>query len=349
MSIYIISNRAIIKDKGTERFNPNGQEKASHNFRIAEYDADLKDYTIFPDRSAVDYSDVATGQTKKQSDALTGTGRLFFDLFKQLSSSKQRADVLVFIHGFNYDLNANLEHIEQLKKAYLDRTNCTIEHLVYVSWPSLGRMWKYTDDQPDAIDTGAILGRAFRKVHQFYVDMFDSGNHEPCRQRIHLAAHSMGNQVMHHFAAQLGETPFPLFNEILLLNADCDYDLFEPGKAFTHLHKLCERVHIYINQEDDALLVSQGTKNKKQRMGRKGPSNLHDLPANVIIMDTTGAGQRRDDIALRERVGDHWGYLERKPVRDDIIQVLAGTDEDDIPRRKVWDANPRYFYLPNGK
>ncbi|OZG75387.1 hypothetical protein BTA51_03135 [Hahella sp. CCB-MM4] len=342
MSIYIISNRSVQLKNKKERFNSNGKEKASPTFRVAEYFPDRKDYEIFPDRAASDYSDLAAN--KKNAD-LTGTGKLFFELFKQLSSTTQRSDVLVFIHGFNYDLEANLEHIEQLKKKYLDRASCTVDHLVYVSWPSLGRLWKYTDDQPDAIDTGAILGRAFRKVHQFYADMFDSGDHDPCRQRIHLAAHSMGNQVLHHFAAQLGETPYPLFSEILLLNADCDHDLFEPGKAFSHLHKLCERVHIYINQEDDALLVSQGTKNKKQRMGRKGPTNINHLAPNVLIMDTTGAGQR-DDVALKERIGDHWGYLERKPVREDIIQVLAGIDEDDIPKRKVWDANPKYFYLP---
>ena len=91
MSVFIISNRKVVKDKttGKEIFSNDGSEQALPDFRIAECNpitANSKvTYTIIPDTENPDYNkifQVISGQLKESS--LCGTELMFFRLYESM-------------------------------------------------------------------------------------------------------------------------------------------------------------------------------------------------------------------------------------------------------------------------
>lgn len=167
MAIFIISNREIRKARnGKSRFReqPKEGQKASHDFRVAEYYSEDNSYEIIGDLNDDDYEGIAKSKNKK----LKGTAYMFNKLYQQnLSKDDEKSgDVLFFIHGFQYAFRDNLKHIKILEELYLNKES-NVKHLVYVSWPSRGRILKYKDDQKDARETGKVLGRLFEKLRFF--------------------------------------------------------------------------------------------------------------------------------------------------------------------------------------
>lgn len=345
MSIYIITNRSV----SGSRIN-DVDERARPTFRVAKCNVDKENkkvnYSLIPDSYAPGYQEIVNATKSGQDTQLQGTARMFFDLYNNMISSKEESsDTLFFIHGFNYTFKSTLEHIYELYELYIKPKDSPIEHLVYVSWPTVGNLFlTYWNDQEDAEETGRVLSRLFSKLFGFYIDAFEKGGLERCKHKIHLAAHSMGNQVLKHMLVGIPETKlFPLFKEVLLLNADVEYDVFEPGKSFSKLGEVSERVHLYIHNSDDALRISRSTKNFKQRLGFKGPKERDILDSSTFIMDTTYGEKPRNK---KEKWIDHWGYLNRPDVVEDVKYVLSGMDEDDVPIRKKWDESSLYFYFP---
>ncbi|MEM6523256.1 MAG: alpha/beta hydrolase [Bacteroidota bacterium] len=344
MSIYIVTNRSI-----SEPYINDVNERAMPTFRVAKCEIDEENkkvkYGLVPDNYAAGYQEIASAAKSKDDAHLNGTAKMFFDLYNQMVKSKEPCDTLFFIHGFNYTFKSTLEHIYELHELYIKPKNSPIEHLIYVSWPTVGNLFlTYWNDQEDAEETGRVLSRLFSKLFGFFIDAFEKAELERCKHKIHLAAHSMGNQVLKHMLAGIPDSKlFPLFKEVLLLNADVEYDVFEPGQPFTKLGDISERVHMYIHNSDDALRISRTTKNFKKRLGFNGPKNRDILDASTFIMDTTYGEKPKNK---KEKWIDHWGYLNRPDVVKDIKYVLTGMDEDDIPVREKWDESSLYFYFP---
>lgn len=343
MAIFIISNREITKNRsGKLRFKDarSGKQKASHDFRIAEYNLKENDYVIKGDLSDDDYEGVANSKSTR----LTGTAYMFNKLYKSnLEGCVDAGDVLFFIHGYNYKFRDNLNHIKRLNELYLsDKSG--VKHLVYVSWPSRGRILKYKDDQLDARETGIVLGRLFEKLRRFFIDTFGAyEQHDPCNKKIHLAAHSMGCQVLYNMLSTLSQRQkFSVFSEVLLFNADARYDGFEPDQPFTVLQEIGERTTIYINQSDDALWISDKTKDNSKRLGRSGPKNTKILNEETFIVDTTKV---KGKASKREKFIDHWGYINRQAVIDDVTDVLLGKINSQISKRTRHEDKRNYFLL----
>lgn len=347
MSIYLISNRKVIKNE----FSNKGKERARRDFRVAicqiPKGSSKAKYKILDDYDLDGYIEVAEalkGQSKVNLDNLKGTAYMFADLYYQMLKVKDKqSDCLFFIHGFANKLEDNLEHIKKLHDIYIKPKDSGIDHLIYVAWPSIGhKVGTYWNDQNDAEETGRVLGGLFSKLFGFFVDMFEISGMDRCINLIHLAAHSMGNTVLDYMLQNIPEHKlFNLFGETLLLNSDVPYDIFENNGSFTKLEALSSRTHIYISQSDEVLSVlSRYTKNFKRRLGHKGPRDLSKLTSEIFVVDTTNAGKAS---TFREKTLDHWGYIERIKVINDIKQVLAGKDE--IPERKESRKGKNYFVL----
>jgi esterase/lipase superfamily enzyme len=135
---------------------------------------------------------------------------------------------------------------------------------------------------------------------------------------------------------------FPLFAEILLLHSDVENTVFNPGQPFTKLEKISKRTHMYIHYSDDALWISRVTKNWKKRLGRRGPQNIDSLNEETFIVDVSEVKSAK---SLRERIVDHWGYIETQEEIVDIIEVLKGAPEDKIKGRRIKEGTSNYFYL----
>lgn len=357
MGIFIISNRHITTVKGKEQFSNDSKQNALPTFRVAEckVSADNKKitYDIIKDIEDPDYNKIYTAlNDKTKIKELGGTEYMFYDLYKTMSNdTKPNSDVLFFIHGFATSHEDELQHILKLKELYID-SDSPIENLIYLSWPtSNSYALTYWSDKEDSIVTGQTLARIYVKMNKFFYTMFKKYEQDNCKQKIHIMAHSMGNQVLKQMMGNLNEKYIvPFIGEIILAHADVSSNSFENEQPLTKLHKLGQRTHIYIHKSDDALTISTTTKNFSKRLGKAGPSNVKELSQSTFIVDVTGVKydkRKRTGFlsGLKDNLIDHWGYMTSTQQVNDIIAILKGEDERRVKNRMRHDIYTNYFYL----
>lgn len=370
MSVFILSNRKIIRHKGEKEDSFSNDEYSIPNFRIAKCDFDnykeptseekkkkdynnrnILNYTLFSEPEKQGYQnvlDVLLSEKGIKKSNLTvnnlgGTQQLFYELYKNMSSTKERSDVLIFIHGYAYDFDDELKAIIDLKKIFIDNPESPIEHILFVSWPASSSLlpMTYFDDKASSINSGTSLLRLFYFYTQFLKEIFSNRDLAPCNQRIHMMAHSMGNRVLQSMLYSLKkENILRVIDQVLLLNADVTYKVFEDSEdSFNKLPLLANRVSIYLNKKDTILGISQFTKNiLTPRLGKNGPSNIEKFKDIVSIIDCTFI---ENDLknTLKFEIGNHWGYLSSSQVQNDIFQNLYGIDRNLITNRSKNNEN----------
>ncbi|MCD9616751.1 alpha/beta hydrolase [Chryseobacterium gleum] len=370
MAVYILSNRKIVRHKGEKVDSFSNDEYSIPNFRIAKCDFDnyqepspqakkKKDYTnrnilnykLFSEPEKQGYEEVlevllsekGIKESTLTANNLGGTQRMFYELYKNMSSTKDRSDVLIFIHGYLYDFDDELKAILDLKKIFIDNPVSPVEHILFVSWPASSSIipLSYFDDKASSINSGTSLMRLFYFYTQFLKDIFSNRDLAPCNQRIHLMAHSMGNRVLQSMLYSLKrENILRVIDQVLLLNADVSYKVFEDAEdSFNKLPLLANRISIYLNRQDLILGASQFTKNiLTPRLGKNGPSDIDQYKDIVSVIDCTFV---KDDLlnSFKYEVGNHWGYLSSSQVQNDIFQNLYGIDRNLITNRSKESEN----------
>ncbi|WP_343687620.1 alpha/beta hydrolase [Chryseobacterium gleum] len=370
MAVYILSNRKIVRHKGEKVDSFSNDEYSIPNFRIAKCDFDnyqepspqakkKKDYTnrnilnykLFSEPENQGYEEVlevllnekGIKKSTLTANNLGGTQRMFYELYKNMSSTKDRSDVLIFIHGYLYDFDDELKAILDLKKIFIDNPASPVEHILFVSWPASSSIipLSYFDDKASSINSGTSLMRLFYFYTQFLKDIFSNRDLAPCNQRIHLMAHSMGNRVLQSMLYSLKrENILRVIDQVLLLNADVSYKVFEDAEdSFNKLPLLANRISIYLNRQDIILGASQFTKNiLTPRLGKNGPSDIDQYKDIVSVIDCTFV---KDDLlnSFKYEVGNHWGYLSSSQVQNDIFQNLYGIDRNLITNRSKESEN----------
>ncbi|KXH85268.1 alpha/beta hydrolase [Chryseobacterium kwangjuense] len=370
MAVYILSNRKIVRHKGEKEDSFSNDEYSIPNFRIAKCDFDgykeptaaakkKKDYTnrnilkykLFSEPEKQGYSEVlevlqnekGIKKSSLTANNLGGTQRLFYELYKNMSSTKDRSDVLIFIHGYAYDFDDELKAIIDLKRLFIDNPASPVEHILFVSWPASSSIvpLTYFDDKASSINSGSSLMRLFYFYTQFLKDIFSNRDLAPCNQRIHLMAHSMGNRVLQSMLYSLKrENILRVIDQVLLLNADVTYKVFEDSEdSFNKLPLLANRISIYLNRKDTILGISQFTKNiLTPRLGKNGPGDIEKFRDVVSVIDCTFV---EDDVlsGFKYDIGNHWGYLSSSMVQKDIFQNLYGVDRNLITGRSKQNEN----------
>ena len=364
MAVYILSNRKIVRHKGEKVDSFSNDEYSIPNFRIAKCDFDnykestsaAKKKTDYTNRNVLNYKlfsepekqgyqdvlEVLLNEKGLKNSSLTannlgGTQRMFYELYKNMSSTKDRSDVLIFIHGYAYDFDDELKAILDLKKLFIDNPLSPVEHILFVSWPASSSIvpLTYFDDKASSINSGTSLMRLFYFYTQFLKDIFSNKDLIPCNQRIHLMAHSMGNRVLQSMLYSLKkENILRVIDQVLLLNSDVTYKVFEDSEdSFNKLPLLANRVSIYLNRKDTILGISQFTKNiLTPRLGKHGPGDIEKFKDIVSVIDCTFV---EDDVlnSFKYNIGNHWGYLSSSMVQNDIYQNLYGVDRNLITDR----------------
>lgn len=418
MQHWIITNRTVTKDAetGHDVLAPDRQKDRVGGlpvFRVATFDAKglplapdddrlMSAVRFIPDAYIGDYdrlrrmSELLDSGDEPDLTGLPGTLRMFADLYHSMRNAPEgKGDALVFIHGFNYSWTDSLRHLLSLVRVYAQPEASPVSHIIYFSWPSWGSKLRYPSDQEIAQPAGTNFGRLFGKIVQFYRDAFVpqrpvevgepvTGPLTFCGRRLHLGAHSMGNQVLEEFMRAIvgvQSLKVPIFGQTLLLNADEDWTALEPGRPLHHLPGYSDRIHVYNHKSDDALLISEATKNSERRLGRHGPRSMSDtvLADRTVVVDcsklhlarssrarrepaltaaagvaTKAAADRFYETAqsvlegsdnTKERLYDHWGYLHRPEVVADIYRVLRAEAASEIPGRDRRDTR-RYSLVP---
>ncbi len=199
--------------------------------------------------SAVAVSEAASPVVRSTVDAEPLSPDQFHSGVTELIERSRLRDVLVFVHGFNVSFDDAVTRAAQLS---LDIPfNGAV---VAYCWPSQGGINSYDEDE-------AINHESVKPFTDFLVNLRSS---IPTDARIHLVVHSMGNQLVlkslrNLSAAGGGETSqhrsVRLISNLVLCAPDVGLSDFEAWMP--SVIPQCERVTLYANSSDTALIASK--------------------------------------------------------------------------------------------
>jgi esterase/lipase superfamily enzyme len=266
---------------------------------------------------------------KKPGDRkeILGSQTIFGEIQGKVKAEQR--DVLIYLHGFANTFENCLLRGGQLQERYL--VGGKQPYVFVFSWPSDGKTFPvtaYHNDRSDAAASGDAMARALAKLLDFL-----KGGDERCNRRIHLVAHSMGNWALRHailgIRMHLATNRLPqIFDNVFLMAADEDNDAFEYDHKLKLLPQLARAVHVYHARNDQALLISEMTKNNPDRLGSTGPRRVEGLDTKIFLVDC----QHVDETTLED--ARHQYYREREEVIGDVRQVLDDVPADEITGRR---------------
>ncbi len=217
----------------------------------------------------------------------------FRELEKQVALAP-RAEVLVFVHGFNLSFEEAARRGAQL--GY----DLGFEGPVIVySWPTQESARKYREDEK-------AVAATTEKLREFLAGLAR-------RQRpgsVHLLAHSMGNRALVEALEALASSggSAPRFGQVVLAAPDVDAD--DIRQAAPALARLAARVTMYASVVDRALIAAHRLREK----ARAGESGEHVLVVPGI--DTVDVSGVNDDLLGHSYYGDN------RSVLSDIYHLL---------------------------
>lgn len=271
-----------------------------------------------------------------------GSSNLFSGL--RGDPDKDEPDILVYIHGFANTFDSAMSRAAQLKEMYrIPAPADGVERKPDVfafSWPSNGAVqppWEYANDREDAAFSGIAMARALQRLLDFL-----AAQDKPCKRRLHLVAHSMGNWALRHAVQGLltlndGARLEKIFDNVFLMAADEDEDCFEHRDKLAALTEMARRVHVYHAADDLPMHVSDKTKFNMDRLGTDGPRSFSGLSSRITAIDCNAVS---DTLFAH---GRHQYYRLRKEVLADIRHVLSGRYiSSPVPGRDVIEPGRRY-------
>jgi esterase/lipase superfamily enzyme len=336
---YIITNRPIRVKNGQEQIDESNQAATTYNLRFGTAEI-VKVREGKPKVKVEMIPDVPVHNNQfkrlpyanlEAKENLLGSAKWFKSLYNDMTEDKKNNDTLFFIHGFNCGFQCLLDNLIDLDKLFVKNRSNPIARIVAFSWPSNNMITEYRKDQADAGYAGIALARGYYKLIKFFSE-FVKNKH--CENNIHVLCHSMGNQVFERMVKEIINSRIPaapVFKQVILAAPDIDNDAFEPSKPLYHITDFCDRVHIYFHKSDEALKISDKTKNKTNRLGLTGPTRPLELRMNVNVVD---ASDIKDSQGLSEKLVDHWYYKKSETVLYDIRQVFSGNHTEHIKGRE---------------
>ncbi len=213
-------------------------------------------------------------------------------------------DVFVFIHGYNVSFDKAVRRTAQIAYDYGFKGAP-----VLFSWPSDGKTKAYFSDRVDA-EWSALY------IEQFLVSL----RKQSSAKRLHLIAHSMGNQgllrALNRVALRQGEITKPLFDNVIMAAPDFDTRLFTEQIA-PRIHSLSKRWTIYTSNKDSALKISAAFSSAK-RLGK--PVSVVNGFETVDVTDI--------DVSPWSVPEFHSYYASKINVIADLISVLKNEKPD---------------------
>lgn len=320
-AIYVVTNREVnTSARGFNKFGKGLNPLGAHELRMARVEKVGRKYTIKvlnePDREKMEEGTAAPPSKKAASE-------IFRALEEAPRSGARRRDLLLFVHGFNNDMEAIVERAFELRRLY------NVEVLAF-SWPANGGglrgVTSYKSDKRDARASAGALDRVLEKMRAYLSEFrqknlrqlrakLEEGRHgdnserveqllarqalRDCPFKISLMCHSMGNYV---FKTLLQSSVYNgrelLFDNVVLAAADTN----NPGhQDWVDRIRVRNRVYVTINEDDSALRVSR-LKGGEEQLARLGhyPYNLHSRQTVYV------------DFSDASKVGDSHAYFEGK-------------------------------------
>lgn len=359
--IYFATNRRLIEgppDSFGNRYNEDGPAF----YRVGYVEAERNPAATGPDDAFIlsapmvaDESPAPPGEPPT-SEFIGSTG-----LFQQMTQAVrgESRQIIAYLHGFNTSFETCMQTAAQLEANW--RVNGKAPLVFAFSWPAddgngLGfgesatteAKWKYFGDRDDAEASGKAVGRSLKRLIDFLLELRRedrAAGREPCGQKIHLVAHSMGNWALRHALLALrgfnsgGRLP-KIFTNAFLMAADEDADALEYPHKLGLLPQITEAIHVYHARRDLALIISDTTKLNPDRLGAWGARNFDGLDSTVYGVDCA------DVCMTLIKHGNHHYFRIRPEVLADVRQVMAGKGPDQVTGRVAVRPGRQYRIKP---
>ncbi|AFL90258.1 hypothetical protein Terro_4051 [Terriglobus roseus DSM 18391] len=248
--------------------------------------------------------------------------------------SDQQKHVCLFIHGYNNPWVDVMSRYENVAAGLFDGANGLGECIAF-DWPSKGALLGYLSDRSEARRTGEDLNNVLSELYDWLMTMQRVATKDPsnaCRARTSIIAHSMGNYVLEYALNALWTRKnrpllVSLMQEVLMVAADVDNDLFRNGEQVSHgdgegLSNMSYRITALFSGRDDVLGGSAGLKHfGKRRLGRSGLDRTVPVPDNVWDVDCTNLLPQVDGIKI------HGAYFDPQAKTYALMRgILQGKD-----------------------
>jgi esterase/lipase superfamily enzyme len=284
-----ISDRAIVKGQ------PSSIERGPLTFWVA-------------DKLATDGT-IAWGQISK--DQFRKLLIAASDAFEPVEEQEDQPHVAFFVHGYNVGWQASSGSYQNLCARMFEGDD-TLGLCVSFDWPSYGNVLGYYPDRAHARacaqDLTDILSALFDWLVKKQNDALQAAvavaedkkpKAEPCKAKVSVISHSMGNYVLQKaMAAAWTRKNQPLLvtlvNQLVMVAADVDNDLFDAGAPDNDdgaaIANLTYRITALYSGRDAVLGASAGLKHfGVRRLGRSGlatrPPRVTAPPATDNVWD----------------------------------------------------------------
>jgi hypothetical protein len=219
--------------------------------------------------------------------------------------------VTFFVHGYNEKWDQACALYGTLVQNLFSGADSLGECILF-SWPSEGLTLGYLPDREQARRSGEDFANVLGDLYDWMLRKQAVAAHDEklaCRAQTSVIAHSMGNYLLEgamNVAWTRKNRPLlvSLINQLLMIAADVDNDLFRSGDVVTHgdgegIANLTYRVSALYSGRDSVLGVSAGLKHfGKRRLGRSGldrtcpvPDNVWDIDCSNLIPTAVGGMQ----------------------------------------------------------
>ena len=244
-------------------------------------------------------------------------GEDFWKLVAETIGDSDRKEALVFIHGFNVDFTEAAARTAQLA------TDLELDGApLFYDWPSKGEYLSYAADR-ELATTQAIIDDAT----QFFADVAEKTGAE----KVHLIAHSLGNEVLLRALEELSDNQYRTatekpFDQLVFASADVNVTNFKALVKETA--RLANGMTLYSSQNDLALMLSAFN----SEMKRAGDASQQVIAEEVVTVDTTEASG--DFVGHNDFAGS--GLDDLRAV---IWHSLSPSDRCIISAKTIEDGN----------
>ena len=278
--------------------------------------------------------------------ALTDACAAFPDLPPEQQEDQKH--VTLCIHGFNNPFRGAIDLYTRIYDGLYSGPQ-SLGIPILFTWPSKGQVYDYLPDRDEARACADDLAGVLSSLYDILNRNQTAAISDPakaCKAKVSIIAHSMGNfitQMALFHAWKRSNRPLAtsLINQLLMVAADVDNDLFDSGEQVGDgdgegIANLTYRVTALYSGRDPVLGASAGLKHFfKRRLGRSGldrtagngpatPDNVWDTDCSSFFAD------HEADIH-----GAYFKLDQYAAVKTLMREVLRGVDRGILVNRQV--------------
>lgn len=295
-------------------------------------------YWVADDGGKVDNLATWRRVTAAQFATLLAAGADAFPAVPHAENESQK-HVTIFVHGYNNGWEDAARRYDDIRTRLFGDGGLGI--CVLFSWPSDGSPLDYLADREDARACAPDLAEVLGELYDWLVkkQVVADDPTQACRAKTSIIAHSMGNYLLQNAMEQIWtrkNSPLlvSLVNQLLMVAADVDYDLFKSGETVDGsdgdaIANLTYRVTALYSGRDAVLGASAGLKHfGERRLGRSGLAK--DPPPSSNVWDADCSRLIPDDVSS---AAVHSAYFDADRTLALMRDVLQGIDRGILQAR----------------